>query len=105
MTFQDAVIKRRPFWCTIMGMPFLFDFDSDYCQFVDAAGCSRIKEGKIILDPDYSDNALVDTAFHEVLEIVSDRMQWELDHRIIQQMGVLFASALECECKKLPSTS
>ena len=80
-----------------MGVALDFEFDKDVCEGADAYGVSRSKDGTIFLDPTegISDNVLLDTAFHELVEMFNDRMELGLEHRTIQQLGMLGASVLE----------
>lgn len=98
MTFAKAVLKRKSFQCRIMGMPFSVEFNDGWCEAADAAGMSRFSDGAIILNPTQGDNQLLDTASHEVLEHANERMEWKMEDRLIQQLGVLVGSMLECDC-------
>ena len=98
MTFAKAVLKRKPFECRIMGMPFSVGFNEDWCDLADAAGISRFSDGMIVLNPKQGDSQLLDTASHEIIEHANERMDWKMSETLIQQLGVLVGSMLECDC-------
>ena len=94
MTFAKHILKRRQFQCEIMGLPLAFTFDKNICELADADGVSRAG-GEIVLNPGLSDTMLLDTAAHEVIEVGKARMEWDMPHQLVQQLGVLIGGLLE----------
>jgi len=94
MTFAKKIIKRRPFAANIAGLPLSFSFDKRIAEFGDFDGSSK-GNGDIILNPALSDNRLLDTACHEIVEVVNERLEWNLQHPLIQQLGWLFGCVIE----------
>jgi hypothetical protein len=94
LTFAKHISKRRQFQCNIAGLPLSFVFDKDICELADADGVSKA-DGSIWLNPSLSDNMMLDTACHEVVEVAKARLEWDITHQQVQQLGFLVGAMLE----------
>ena len=74
-----------------------FEFDEEKSYWASSQGMASSSKGKIVLDPTVTNNHILDNACHEVIEIINIRMDWDLEHKLIQQLGILWGSVLECE--------
>jgi hypothetical protein len=96
MTFAERILERADFQTSIMGLPMHFSFDKRLCEFAEASGISK-EDGDIALNPELKDSLLLDTAAHEVIEVAKARMEWDMPHPLIQQLGVFMGQVLEWE--------
>ena len=87
-TWAEKVLARKGFKFKAMSIVWRVRFQKWKDSGCDKMGSGIVCDGQIFLDPELSDEILLNVAAHEYLEILQRQMEWSITHAEICALGM-----------------